>query len=579
MQTGRHLKRWMPITRWLPAYRRADLGSDLTAGITVAVMLVPQAMAYAMLAGLPPIVGLYASTVPLFVYALFGTSRQLAVGPVAMDSLLVATSVGAIAQAGTTEYIAYALILMLMVGVLQLALGLARAGFVVNFLSHPVVSGFTSAAALIIGSSQLKHLLGLELPRTAAVHETLAAVARSLGDVHGPTVIIGAGAIAIILALRRFAPRVPSALAAVVIGTLAVIALDLGAGGVAIIGAVPGGLPPLSVPAVDASTLTTLLPAALTIALVGFMEAISVGQFFARKHRERIDPNQELVALGLANVGGAFFSGYPVTGGLSRTAVNDQAGARSGLASLVTAALIVLTLLFLTPLFYSMPKAALAAIIMVAVTRLFDVSQVKHLWRTDRVDLGLLLVTFAATLAISIEMGILIGVGASLVVFVAQRTRPHYAVLGRLPGYDEPVWRNVLNFPEAAPEPGVLALRFDASFYFGNVRYLQQRIEDEARCAAGPLRGIVLNMNAVNAVDSSASAMLVDLTDALAERGITVHLAAVKGPIRQVIARTRPLATRFVDRVFLTTEQAVTALHPAETETETETEQELPHGT
>lgn len=552
------LQTFFPAASWLPAYRRAHLGGDVGAGLTVAVMLVPQAMAYAMLAGLPPVIGLYASTIPLVLYALFGTSKQLAVGPVAMVSLLVATSVGTLAKAGSAEYIGFALTLMLMVGVLQLVLGLARAGFVVNFLSHPVVSGFTSAAALIIGSSQLKHLLGVDIGRTSKVHETLAAVANGLGTAHLPTVFIGVSAVALMLVLRRVAPKVPGALVAVVLGTGAVIAFDLAAGGVAIIGAVPGGLPPLSMPSLSGDALATLLPAAIAISLVGFMESISVAQFFARKHGDRIDANQELIGLGLANLGGAFFSGYPVTGGLSRTAVNEQAGARTGLASLVTAALIVLTLLFLTPLFHALPKAVLAAIIIVAVTRLFDVAEVKHLYQSDRVDLGLLLLTFVATLALGIEEGILVGVGASLLVFVARRTRPHYAVLGRLPG--EPVWRNVANFPEAVPEPGILALRFDASFYFGNVRFLQQRIEQEEARATTPIVGIVLAMHGVNALDSSAAAMLADVARQYAERGIAVHLAAVKGPVRAAIRRNHALERLFEGRVFLTTNRAVEAL-------------------
>lgn len=548
------LSKYLPALQWLRTYNRSDLGGDVGAGLTVAVMLVPQAMAYAMLAGLPPVIGLYASTVPLLLYALFGTSRQLAVGPVAMVSLLVLTGVSPLAAPGSAEYVGYALTLMMMVGVMQLGLGLLRAGFVVNFLSHPVVSGFTSAAALIIGSSQLKHLMGIDIPRSSKVHETVGNVVSHIGDTHLATLAIGAGAIATIVALRRFAPKIPGALVVVVLGTLAVVGLDLAAGGVAIIGNVPGGLPSITAPSLSGDALSVLLPTALAISLVGFMESVSVARFFARQHSYRIEPNQELIGLGMANIGGAFFGGYPVTGGLSRTAVNDQAGARTGLASILTAALIVLTLLFLTPLFHSLPKAVLAAIIMVAVSKLFDVGEVKHLWKTDRVDLGLLVVTFAATLLLGIEEGILLGVAASMLVFMVRRTQPHYAVLGRLPG--EGVWRNVENFPEAQPIPGLLALRFDASFYFGNVRFLQQRIEAEEGRSAEPLAGIILDMAAVNALDSSAATMLVDLARELDERDIRLLLASVKGPVRATIARNHDLHAWFAERQYLTCDQA-----------------------
>ena len=551
-----NLQRFLPIARWLPAYRRDDLPSDLIAGLTVAVMLVPQAMAYAMLAGLPPVVGLYASTVPMILYALFGTSRQLAVGPVAMDSLLVMVGVGALATPGSAAFISYALTLMLMVGAIQLVLGLLRAGFVVTFLSGPVISGFMSAAALIIGTSQLKHLLGIDLPR-AQVHTVWTLAAQRIGEINTATLAIGLLAIGVIKLLKRVAPRVPSALVVVVGGTLAVVGLGLDAAGVAVIGDVPRGLPPLSLPDVSLSTLSALFPIAFAIAVVAFMEAISVARFFAQTHKYAIDPSQELIALGVANLGGAFVSGYPVTGGLSRSAVADQAGARTPLAALVTAASIVLVLLFLTPLFRDLPKAVLAAIIIVAVTKLFNVAEARHLWRTDRVDLGTLLITFLATLGLGIQEGILVGVAVSIFVFVARRTRPHYAVLGRLRA--EHVWRNVENHPDAVPEPGVLVLRFDVSFYFGNVEFLKDCIAREITQSAAPIRCVVLDMNGVNALDSSASAMLLDLLDTLAEQHIALHLAAVKVPVQRTIEKFEALAKGLQGRLFLTVERAVAA--------------------
>jgi len=382
------LSRFIPSLHWLPAYNSDQLQGDLSAGLTVGVMLIPQGMAYAMIAGLPPVYGLYASTIPLILYALLGTSRQLAVGPVAMVSLLTAAGVATLAEPGSDTYIALAIALALMVGIIQFLLGAFRLGFLVNFLSHPVVSGFTSAAALIIGFSQLKHLLGISLPKGGHVHEILLAAVRQIDQVHLPTFLLGAGGILVILVARRIDRRIPAPLLAVLLGILAVSILGLDQLGVRIVGEIPVGLPSLSLPALNGSVIQSLLATALAISLVSFMESIAVAKAIQSRHRvDELDPNQELIALGAANIGGAFFQSYPVTGGFSRTAVNDQAGARSGLASIISAGLILLTLLFLTPLFHNLPNAILAAVIMVAVFGLIDYKEVIHLWHTDRSDL------------------------------------------------------------------------------------------------------------------------------------------------------------------------------------------------
>ncbi|MGK0360886.1 MAG: SulP family sulfate permease [Bradymonadia bacterium] len=548
--------RLMPALRSYPDYSRADLGADVIAGITVAVMLVPQGMAYAMLAGLPPVVGLYAAMVPMAIYALLGTSRHLSVGPAAMDSLLVLAGVSLVAAPGSPEYIAAAVLLMLMVGAMQFTLGLLRAGVVVNFLSQPVVSGFMSAAALIIASSQLGHLLGVRLPRSTFVLDTVREAIGRLGQVNLATFALGAIAIALLVVLKRSAPRTPRALVVVVGGTLAVILLDLDSQGVAVIGAVPGGLPAFAVPAFDVETILTLAPVALTLALVGYMEAISVSRFFARKHGYNIDADRELFALGAANMGGAFFGGFPVTGGLSRAAVNDQAGARTPVSSLVTAGLMVVTLLALTSLFHMLPKAILAAIIIAAATGLINVADVRRLWRTDRVDLGLLLLTFAATLLLGIQTGILVGIGASIFTFVARRTHPHCAELGRVP--HEGVWRAPDEVPDVLPEPGVLVLRFDVSFYFGNVQFLRDRMQGAMQ--RDDLLGIVLDMSGVNAMDSSAATLLDALVGELDSHKIDLRLAAVKGRVRARIRRSSALSDCFDDRIHLTVEKAVRAI-------------------
>jgi len=555
------LERYLPLLGSLRSYNKQDLGGDVGAGITTAVMLVPQAMAYAMLAGLPPIVGLYASTIPLVLYALFGTSRQLAVGPVAMVSLLVATGIGAVAGTGadTATLVALAALLALLVGLIQTGMGVLRLGFLVNFLSHPVVSGFTSAAALIIGFSQLKHLLGVDIPRSHHVHTILLGAVKSAADINASTVALGIAGIAVLLAGKKLAPRFPTALVVVVLSTLAVWALGLTGAGVKIVGDVPAGLPGFALPALDLTQMKALLPVAITISLVGFMESISVAKGFARKHRYELDANQELIGLGTANLGAAVFGGYPVTGGFSRTAVNDQAGARTGLAAIITAAVIAVTLLLFTPLFYFLPKAILAAIIMVAVFGLVDTHEVKHLWKTSRNDLALLALTFFATLTLGIEAGIGIGVGASLLWFVVRTTRPHYARLGRVPGTK--AYKNVARYDDLELVPGVLALRFDAQFYFGNVSFLKDTINTHSREShAGdePLRAVVLDMTSVNQLDSSAEGALREIDDELAARGIALYFAGIKGPVFDLMERSG-LSDVMRHRLFLTVDEAVSA--------------------
>ncbi|MCG8417437.1 MAG: solute carrier family 26 protein [Proteobacteria bacterium] len=537
------LRKYLPLLGVVAGYRKDDLPSDLAAGLTTAVMLVPQAMAYAMLAGLPPIAGLYASVAPLALYALFGTSRQLAIGPVAMVSLLVASGVGDLAPAGTDAFIAHAVLLAAMVGVIQLGMGLVRAGFLVNFLAHPVISGFTAAAAIIIGFSQLEHLLGVDLARTHHVHKIFAQALEELGAVNVATVVLSVASGTLLIALKRWQPLFPRALAVVVLGSLGVWIFDLAGRGVAIVGEVPGGFPLPGLPAFEWAAVQKLAPVAAAIALVGFMESISVAKAFARRKRHQvgraqgysIDANQELVALGMANIGGALFSAYPVTGGFSRTAVNAQAGARSTLAGLVTAAVVALTLLFLTPLFTYLPKAVLAAIIVTAVLDLVDIAEVVHLWRVKRSDLALLLITFLATLALGIEQGILIGVTASLLWFIVRSTHPHIAVLGRIPGTR--VYRNVARHSDAETVPGTLIVRMDASFYFGNVTFLTDTLH-QLEADLGPLNTVILDASAINNLDSSADAALRDLLSDYKARDITFLLARVKGPVKDVLERS-----------------------------------------
>ena len=550
------LKQIFPPLTWLPDYTRDTLRADLVAGLTVGVMLIPQGMAYALIAGLPPIYGLYAALVPLVVYAVFGTSRHLAVGPVAMVSLLVAAGVAPLAGDDVARYITLAVLLALMVGVLQLLMGLVRFGFLVNFLSHPVLAGFTSAAALIIGLSQLKHLLGVPIARSHHVHEILIDAAQQLGAVHLPTLLIGLGGILLLVALKRWKKAFPGALVVVVLSTVGVWALALHDGGVGIVGTVPRGLPAFYLPAFTWADMQALLPIALTIALVGFMESIAVAKTFAARHRYEVDANQELIGLGLANLVGAFFRAYPVTGGFSRTAVNAQAGARSTVASLFSAGVIALTLLFLTPLFFYMPQAMLAAIVMVAVAGLIDLKEARYLWHVRRSDFFLMLLTFFATLGLGIEEGILVGVVASLILVIQRSSRPHAAVMGRLPGTT--TYRNVERYPEALATSRVIVLRVDASLYFANVAFLKERFRWIERTYPA-MEALVFDAYPVNHLDASAAHALKEIIETLQRRGITLFIAGVKGPVHDVLERAGLVDLIGQDHFFLEVHEAVAA--------------------
>ncbi|MEZ4267824.1 MAG: sulfate permease [Myxococcota bacterium] len=551
------LERLIPAVGWMRRYQRADLRGDLTAGVTTAVLLAPQAMAYATLAGLPPVVGLYAATLPLAVYALFGTSRQLAVGPVATDSLLVAAIIGGLAVTGGLSPVALAATLALMVGALQLAMGSLRMGFLANFLSQPVLSGFTSAVALVIALSQAGPLLGLSSPAGADPLETARALLAGLPSVHPAAAIVGLGSLIALSAMRRLAPRAPRALVVVVAATVFSVLFDLHSSGVPVVGAVPSGLPTPDFSPPDAATATALLPGALTLAFIGFIEAISVGRALAARHGYRIAPNREFTALGLANLAGGLTGGYPIAGGFSRSAVNNDAGARTPLASLVTAALMLLVLLFLTPLLHDLPRPALAAIIASATATLIDTRIIRFLWRVKRSDLGLLVLTFAATLVVGIQEGILIGVTASVLWFVVRSTRPHTAILGQLPGTES--YRNLDRFPEARRIPGMTLVRVDAPFYFGNVTFLRDTVARLREECPERLRALVIDATSINELDSSAATALFEIADEADTFGFELYFAGAKGPVRDVMQRSGFWERVGHDRFYLRVHEAVTA--------------------
>ena len=528
------IEKIVPAYQWIRTYRLSNLKGDVLAGVTVAIMLVPQGMAYAMLAGLPPVMGLYASMIPIIVYALFGSSRHLAVGPVAVVSLLVFAANSRIAQPGSGEYIANVLLLSLMVGIIQLLFGILRMGFLVNFISGAVISGYTSAAAIVIWSSQLKHLFGIKLSSTHSVFHTLVELSKNLGQTNLITLVIGLASIAVLLFLKKKFPLFPASILVVVGGTSLVYFLGLYKLGVQTVGEVPRGLPLFSIPAFSFGYLRSFFPTAMTISFVGYMESIAVAETIAAKQRYKINPNQELIGLGLANIVGCFFSCYTVTGGFSRTAVNYQAGARTALASIITAVLVTVTLFFLTPLFYYLPNVVLAAIITVAVLGLIEIHEAKYLFRVKKENWFVLLLTFICTLALGIVYGILIGVAFSLLLFIWRSSHPHTAVLGYME--QEGVFRDIKRYPEAKTFPNALILRVDASLYFANMEFVEdlllRSIEEEP-----DLRWVIFDLSGVNDMDAVAAHNLDELMEIYQERNVRFAFAGMKGPVRDLVAR------------------------------------------
>jgi SulP family sulfate permease len=520
-------------------------------------MLVPQAMAYALLAGLPPAVGLYAATIPVIVYAMFGTSRQLAVGPVAIVSLLTASALAPLVEEGSAGYLGAAALLALMVGVVHLVLGAGRLGFLVSFLSHSVLVGFTAAAAIIIGFSQAKHLFGISTERKDHFYETVLEVVGKLGDTNGTTLVLGLVALATLFALKKYVPAAPAALVVVVGSIVAVELFDLEARGVKVVGDIPGSLPAFGVPEFDGSLIGSLTGTALVITLVGFMESIAVAKVYARRHRYEVEPNSELIGLGAANVAAGLFGGYPVTGGFSRTAVNDTAGARTPLASLITAGIVLATIAFLTPLLTSLPNAALGAVIIMAVIGLVDVAEMRHIAKVKRSDLIGLGIAFFATLILGIELGIAVAVVASMLVVFARMSTPHFAVLGHVDGTTS--YRNVERFPEAQTTDGVRIVRIDAALSFVNALNVKRLLLDQAETLDTSPRSLVLDASGINDIDATGAEMLTEVIAELDERNIRLFLTDVKGPVRDVLWRAG-IWEQLDDRIFTSTNDAITAV-------------------
>lgn len=557
---------------WMRNYQRSWLSGDLVAGVIVTVMLIPQSLAYALLAGLPPEVGLYASILPIVAYALVGSSMTLAVGPVAVASLMTASALQPLAAAGSAEYVGLAMLLSLLSGGMLLLFGLLRLGFIAHFLSHPVISGFISGSAILIAVGQLKHLMGVKAGG-GNVLETLLQLARAVPHTNSVTLGIGAGSVLFLLLARKFLvpwlvragvdaklADLASKLApmlAVLVTTALVAALRWDeSASVSIVGAVPQGLPVLAFPPVAASAIGQLWLPALLISLVGFVESVSVAQSLALKRQQRIQPNRELLGLGAANVASALSGGFPVTGGFARSVVNFSAGANTPLAGVVSAMLMAVVIAALTGLFHYLPHAVLAATIIVAVVSLIDVQTLRDAWRYDKADAWSLLATAGGVVAWGVEVGILLGVGLSLCTLVWRSSHPHIAVVGRVPGTEH--FRNVARHP-VTTEPGLIAVRVDESLYFANSEVLQDTIE--SLVAAQPrTRHVLLVCSAINQIDATALGVLTDLESSLARRGIALLLSEVKGPVLDRLQKTS-LGQNLQGRVFLSTHQAFESVH------------------
>lgn len=532
------LKRSFPILEWLPNYKKEYLSGDISAGLTVGIMLIPQGMAYAMIAGLPPVFGLYAALFPQIIYAITGTSRQLAVGPVAMDSLLVAAGLGALSLSGIEEYISMAIFLALFMGSIQFVLGLLRMGFLVNFLSKPVISGFTSAAAIIIGLSQLNHLLGTDIERSNQIHILFKNAMQTIDQVNFYTLGIGITAIILLKFIKGLNRRIPAALIVVLLGITVVYSLNLNTIGVKIVEEVPSGLPTFAAPSMSFSRVNELFPIAMALALIAFMEAISVAKAVEAKHKDyEVNANQELIALGASNIIGSLFQSYPTTGGFSRTAVNDQSGAKTGIAALISAAVVGLTLLFLTPVFYYLPNTILAAIVMVAVFGLIDVKYPIRLYRNRKDEFFLLLITFLITLTIGIKEGIILGVLFSLLLLVFRTSRPHFAVLGKI--QDTNYFKNISRFADDVEvDDRILIVRFDAQLYFGNKDFFKKKLLNHVSEKGDGLEAIIIKAEPIHYIDSSAVFMLEDLIENFKQNNILVLFSDVIGPTRDIIHKS-----------------------------------------
>jgi SulP family sulfate permease len=564
------ISRYLPVLDWARSYGGVTLTNDLVAAAIVTIMLIPQSLAYAMLAGLPPETGLYASILPIIAYALFGSSRTLAVGPVAVISLMTLTAASSVAAAGSAEFIAAALILALLSGLILLLMGLLKLGFLANLLSHPVVSGFITASGLIIAVSQLKSIFGIAA-KGDAMPGLILTLSQNLPKTNPYTLVIGSLSIAFLFWVRKglkpllvragLAPRWADLTAkagpigAVALSTLAVIAFDLEERGVKVVGQIPQSLPPFTMPLFDLRLWEQLAIPALLLSIIGFVESVSVAQTLAAKKRQRVDPDQELIGLGAANIAASFSGGYPVTGGFARSVVNFDAGAETPAAGAFTAIGIAVAALFLTPLLASLPIATLAATIIVAVLSLVDLRTPRVIWRYSRADFAAMAVTIVATLLLGVETGVIAGVVFSLALFLWRSSRPHAAIVGRIPETEH--FRNVKRH-RVITDPRIITIRIDEGLTYLNARWLEEFVLG-AVAEAPRVRHLVLMCSAVNAIDASALESLEAINHRLTDSGVKLHLSEVKGPVMDAL-QSSPFLSELTGRVFLSQNDAFATL-------------------
>jgi SulP family sulfate permease len=565
-----NIKKFIPILEWLPNYQKSWFKDDFGAGLTVGIMLIPQGIAYAMIAGLPPIYGLYTAMIPQIIYAIFGTSRQLAVGPVAMDSLIVASGVATLAEVGTEHFIEFAILLAFIMGVLQVLFGMFKLGFLVNFLSRPVISGFTSAAALIIALSQLKNLLGVNLQKGNKIHELLIEVYNHISEINWVTFAIGIISILILVFFKKLTKKIPAALVLVILGIVAVKYLNLNEIGVKIIGDIPQGLPAFKMPSFSLDIIVDLFPIALTLSFIAFLEAISVAKAIELKHNNyKVNPNQELIAIGMGNIVGSFFQTYPATGGLSRSAVNNQIGAKTPMAAIISSIIVGLTLLFLTPVFYYLPEAVLAAIIIVAVFGLLDFTVPKQLLKYSKRELVILNITLIVTATIGIKEGIFIGVVLSLGMLIYRSTKPHIAILGKIPNTH--FYRNIKRFEGLLEiNSAILIVRFDAQLFFANVQYFKDQLEDFVNEKGADLKLIIIDGESINTIDSSGIYMFNDVISKYHNQQIEIALTGMKGPVRDILEKSGIMKKISYENCFMSIQEAVDAFEDKEKNKELE---------
>jgi len=526
----------IPIIQTLADYNLVKFKSDLVAGITVGTVLIPQGMAYAMLAGMPPIYGLYASIVPLLVYALLASSTKLSVGPVAVSALLVLAGISQIAEPGSTQYIELVILTGLLIGIFQILLGLLKMGFLVNFISHPVIAGFTSAAAIIIVISQLKDALGITMTNSADSLTTLKEVLSRLGDFNWITTTISVLSILIIILFKKVNRSIPGPLIVAILGILISYFGSLESLNVAVIGAIPVGLPKFSLPVFSMESVSILWPTVLTVTLIGIVESLGIAKSLEAKYKDhKVIANQELIALGVSKVTGSFFSALPSSGSFSRSAINGENGAKTTVSSLVTVVLVALTLIFFTSVFYHLPKAVLAAIILLSVLNLFDVKEAKHLWSTDRLDFWMMMSTFVFTLLLGIEAGVLCGVLLSIIAVLYKSSVPSISELGHIAGTQ--YYKNLDRYEEASGVSNTLILRFESKLFFGNASFFKDSILSRIENKAESIAHVLIDGSIINDIDSTAMHVLTDLDKELADRDIDLHFCSVIGPVRDSLFR------------------------------------------